>query len=122
MSCVVAPPALTPASALAAEGIRPRKARGQNFLVQRRIGERIVKAVEIEPGDVIVEIGPGLGMLTELMLESAARKLILIELDSRLAALLEARFQGDIRVEVLNRDFLKLARARARRSARPGGW
>jgi 16S rRNA (adenine1518-N6/adenine1519-N6)-dimethyltransferase len=111
MSCVVAPPALTPASALAAAGVRPRKSRGQNFLVQRRIGERIVKAAEIEPGDAIVEIGPGLGMLTELMLESAARKLTLIELDPRLAALLESRFQGDTRVEVLNRDFLKLTRS-----------
>jgi 16S rRNA (adenine1518-N6/adenine1519-N6)-dimethyltransferase len=100
--------ALRPSSALAVAGIRPRKSRGQNFLVQRRVAERIVAAAEIAPGDSLVEIGPGLGILTELIINNPLRQLTLVELDARLAASLESRFRNDSRVKVVNSDLLSL--------------
>jgi 16S rRNA (adenine1518-N6/adenine1519-N6)-dimethyltransferase len=91
--------------------MRPSKSRGQNFLVQPSIAAQIVSAAEIEAGDSVVEIGPGLGALTERIIDSCPRKLTLVELDRRLAAMLTARFGGDPRVKLLNRDFLTITSA-----------
>jgi 16S rRNA (adenine1518-N6/adenine1519-N6)-dimethyltransferase len=98
-----------PAQALKSAGVRPSRSRGQNFLVQPSVATQIVSAAEIKPGDTVVEIGPGLGILTERIIAAGPRKLTLVELDSRLAATLAARFCSDHRVELLNRDFLKVA-------------
>ena len=91
--------------------MRPSKSRGQNFLVQPRIAAQIVSAAEIEAGDAVVEIGPGLGALTERILDAGPGKLTLVELDARLAAMLAARFGDDPRIKLLNRDFLTITRA-----------
>jgi 16S rRNA (adenine1518-N6/adenine1519-N6)-dimethyltransferase len=48
-------------------GISPTKAKGQNFLVDDRVAEREVDYLGIEPADVVMEIGPGLGVLTQLL-------------------------------------------------------
>lgn len=103
-------PALGPSAALIMAGIRPRKSRGQNFLVQRAVADRIVSAAGLAPDDSVIEIGPGLGMLTEAIARAPIRSLTLIELDSRLAAMLRTRFAGDRRITVLNRDFLEVGR------------
>jgi 16S rRNA (adenine1518-N6/adenine1519-N6)-dimethyltransferase len=95
-----------PAWALKSAGVRPSRSRGQNFLVQPGVATQIVNAAGIEAGDTVVEIGPGLGALTERIIGAGPRKLTLIELDGRLAATLAARFGGNARVKVLNRDFL----------------
>jgi 16S rRNA (adenine1518-N6/adenine1519-N6)-dimethyltransferase len=95
-----------PGRALKRVGLRPSKSRGQNFLVQPSVAAQIVKAAQIEPCDTIVEIGPGLGMLTERILRANPRKLTLVEVDSRLAMVLEARFGPDHRVKLIPRDFL----------------
>jgi 16S rRNA (adenine1518-N6/adenine1519-N6)-dimethyltransferase len=100
-----------PARALKSAGVWPSKSRGQNFLVQPSIAAQIVNAAEIEAGDVVVEIGPGLGILTERILSAGPRELILYEMDRRLAAGLAARFCGDERAKVLNRDFLMVTRS-----------
>src|SRR5579872_3753242 len=100
-----------PALALKAAGMRPSKWRGQNFLVQPRIAAQIVSAAGIEAGDAVVEIGPGLGALTERILDAGPRNLTLVELDARLAALLAARFGDEPRIKLLNRDFLTITRA-----------
>jgi 16S rRNA (adenine1518-N6/adenine1519-N6)-dimethyltransferase len=97
---------LRPAGALAIAGVRPHKSKGQNFLVQPRVADRIVEAAEIADGDDVIEIGPGLGILSERIAERPVRRLILIELDERLAAQLTDRFAGDARVTVINKDFL----------------
>ncbi len=68
---------------------RPRKRFGQNFLAQPATAERIVECAGIAPDDVAVEIGPGLGALTQFIL-TKARRLHLIEIDRDLAAYLEA--------------------------------
>jgi len=79
----------------------PKKKWGQNFLRNRGAVERIAAAVEPQPGELILEIGPGEGVLTEA-LAAFPNELTAIEIDPDLAAALRARF-GD-RVEVLNDD------------------
>ncbi|MBR4737061.1 MAG: hypothetical protein IK051_05305, partial [Rhodocyclaceae bacterium] len=69
---------------------RPRKRFGQNFLVDPHITARIVQAIAPRPQDALVEIGPGLGALTEQVLAHLARPLHAIEIDRDLAARLRA--------------------------------
>ncbi len=97
-----------PAPALAAAGVRPSKSRGQNFLVNPAVAERIVAAASLEPGDEVLEIGPGLGILTENIVEQPIRRLVLVELDPRLAERLAVRFAEFEMVRVVNEDFLHL--------------
>jgi 16S rRNA (adenine1518-N6/adenine1519-N6)-dimethyltransferase len=100
---------LRPAGALALAGVTPHKSKGQNFLVQPRVADRIVDAAEILSGDDVIEIGPGLGILSERLARQPLSRLLLIELDHRLAARLGDLFATDDRVIVLNRDFLTCA-------------
>src|SRR5436190_23106050 len=79
----------------------PKKKWGQNFLRNRGAVERIVSAIEPEPEDLILEIGPGEGVLTEKLAE-LPNDLTVIEIDPDLAQRLRTRF-GD-RVEVLSDD------------------
>jgi 16S rRNA (adenine1518-N6/adenine1519-N6)-dimethyltransferase len=85
--------------------VSPVKSLGQNFLHDQNLARWIVDQAEIIPDDYVVEIGPGLGALTELMLEKGARVLT-IEKDTRLANFLRDRFSHR-RLEVLNIDALK---------------
>jgi 16S rRNA (adenine1518-N6/adenine1519-N6)-dimethyltransferase len=94
------------AAELAAAGVRPRKSRGQNFLVQPAIADRIVAAAALAPGDEVVEIGPGLGILSEKILRAGVRRLWLVELDARLAERLQNAFARHPAVRVICRDFL----------------
>jgi len=80
---------------------KPKKKWGQNFLRNRGAVEKIVAAVEPDPGDVIVEIGPGEGVLTEKLLQLPNR-IVAIEIDPQLEARLRARF-GD-KLELRNED------------------
>ena len=85
-------------------GIRPSKALGQNFLHDTAIVRRIADAAELKPGDVVVEIGPGLGVLTRELSERAGR-VIAIELDARLAE--HVRSLSLPHTEVVEMDVLK---------------
>jgi len=98
-----------PGTALKAAGVRPSKGRGQNFLVQPAVAARIIEVAELEAQDSVVEIGPGLGILTESILDAGPRKLTLVEVDRRLAATIAARFGKDARVSVIERDFLRFS-------------
>ena len=73
---------------------RPRKRFGQNFLVDQTVIQRIVRAIAPRPQDALVEIGPGLGALTEQVLAHLSRPLHAIEIDRDLAARLRARFSS----------------------------
>ena len=75
-------------------GHRPRKRFGQNFLADPHYVARIASAVAVQPGDAIVEIGPGLGALTETLVASAGT-ITAIEIDRDLAARLRQRFPDD---------------------------
>ncbi|HEY2321834.1 MAG TPA: 16S rRNA (adenine(1518)-N(6)/adenine(1519)-N(6))-dimethyltransferase RsmA [Thermoanaerobaculia bacterium] len=82
----------------------PKKKWGQNFLRNRGAVERIVGAIEPQPGETILEIGPGEGVLTE-KLATLGVPLIAIEIDPELAAALQSRL-GD-RIEIRNEDALE---------------
>jgi 16S rRNA (adenine1518-N6/adenine1519-N6)-dimethyltransferase len=69
--------------------IRPRKALGQHFLIDQNIVRKIVRLAELQPGETVVEIGPGRGILTEALV-NAASLVIAIELDRSLCAHLRA--------------------------------
>jgi 16S rRNA (adenine1518-N6/adenine1519-N6)-dimethyltransferase len=97
-----------PAHATDLDGFRPHKSKGQNFLIQRRIADRIAGLAELGPADDVIEIGPGLGMLTEVIIQCGVHALTAIELDVRLAAALEARWQGRPEFHLINADFLRL--------------
>jgi 16S rRNA (adenine1518-N6/adenine1519-N6)-dimethyltransferase len=74
-------------------GLRPSKGRGQNFLHDPAVIHRIVKVAEITSADHVLEIGPGLGILTQELL-NRARRVSAIELDATLAKHLERAFGG----------------------------
>jgi len=96
--------------------IHPRKRLGQSFLEDRNIIRRIVALAEPAGDETVVEIGAGLGSMTEELAKSAGR-LIAIEVDQRLVGVLRERFAGQDRVEVLQTDVLKYDFS----SACPGG-
>ena len=82
---------------------RARKALGQHFLVDKRVLARIVRAADPQPGETIVEVGPGHGTLTAELAGRGSR-VIAVELDDVLAARLRHRFQGDAAVQVVAGD------------------
>lgn len=84
---------------------RPKKKWGQNFLRNRGAVERIVAAVEPQPGELIVEIGPGEGVLTERLIDFP-NEILAVEIDPELAARLRSRFGA--RVTVVEGDALEL--------------
>ena len=93
--------------ALAAAGLRPQKRWGQHFLCDPAVARRIVDAAELRPGAAVLEIGPGLGALTDELAARVAR-LYLVEIDRRLAARLLERHANRPHVRVLVGDVLAL--------------
>lgn len=88
-------------------GFKPRKSLGQHFLVDEAVLERILSAAELSPGDIVVEIGAGLGILTEGLAKQRAR-VIAVELDAKLVALLKKRLAGFPDVKIVHADILKI--------------
>ena len=86
--------------------MRAKRSLGQNFLVDPNLQRKIVEAVEIAPGDTIVEIGPGQGALTG-HLAGRADRLIAVELDDRLFANLSGRYRDDPAVTIVHADALE---------------
>ncbi len=72
-------------------GVKPTQSLGQNFLDDKDIAEKIVDRAEITSSDIVLEIGPGLGVLTDFLVERAS-KTILIEKDKALTGYLEGRY------------------------------
>lgn len=93
--------------ALAAAGLRPRKRWGQHFLCDPGVALRIVETAEVGPDVAVLEIGPGLGALTDELVRRAGRA-YLVEIDPALAARLTERFAGEPRVRVVQGDVLEL--------------
>jgi 16S rRNA (adenine1518-N6/adenine1519-N6)-dimethyltransferase len=93
-------------TALAEMELHPSKSLGQNFLADGNLARWIVDQLELSPADHLVEIGPGLGALTDLAAR-ACGSLEVIEKDGRLAGRLERQFAGDERVTVRHRDALE---------------
>lgn len=83
----------------------PSKRLGQHFLRDKRTIERIIEALNPKPDEIIIEIGPGTGALTAMLLERAGR-VIAVEFDSKLAPLLTERFAGAANFKLVMADAL----------------
>jgi 16S rRNA (adenine1518-N6/adenine1519-N6)-dimethyltransferase len=104
---------------LARHGLTPKKALGQNFLVDPRVQERIVAAAKVGPDDVVVEIGPGLGALT-WRLGDAAKHVIAIDRDRQMVDVLTTELSSRPNIEVLLGDALEFdLRQAAEKAGRP---
>lgn len=93
-------------------GLSPRKALGQNFLVDHNLLTRLVDAARVGPGSVVLEVGPGTGTLTEELLARGAR-VVAVELDRALVDLLRERFAAAIasgRLSLVEGDALECGR------------
>ncbi len=80
---------------------------GQNFLIDENVVENIVMSSEVNKNDLVIEIGPGLGTLTSLLLEKAG-KVICVELDKKMLEILNDRFSLYNNFELINDDILKV--------------
>ncbi|MGH2445991.1 MAG: 16S rRNA (adenine(1518)-N(6)/adenine(1519)-N(6))-dimethyltransferase RsmA [Candidatus Limnocylindria bacterium] len=92
---------------LGSERLRPRKSLSQNFLTDPEALDAIVAAAELSPGDNVVEIGPGLGVLTRRLLAAGA-SVLAVELDTRLAEYLRRELFGIDRFELIEADALSV--------------
>lgn len=97
-------------SIMQAHGLAFLKERGQNFLIDGNMVRRIVEAAEVEAGDAVLEIGPGIGSMTQELLKRAGR-VIAIEVDPGFVAVLSDLFAEEIRtgqLVLLQEDVLKV--------------
>ena len=87
--------------------IKANKSLGQNFLIDDMALQDIADGAEICEDDLVIEIGPGLGSLTKLLLEKA-KKVICIELDKKMVKILRERFIAYKNLEIINEDVLRI--------------
>jgi 16S rRNA (adenine1518-N6/adenine1519-N6)-dimethyltransferase len=87
-------------------GLRPDKSLGQNFLIDESALEKVAEAAEIEPGDQVLEIGPGLGSLTRLLAQRAKR-VVAVELDADLLPPLRETLALFDNVQVIHGDIME---------------
>lgn len=80
---------------------------GQHFLTSTAIAKRIVESANIQPSDVVWEVGPGKGMLTRFLVEKA-KQVIAIEKDRNLVSFLKEKFKGAKNLEIMEGDILKI--------------
>ena len=88
--------------------LRARKGLGQHFLIDEEVLGQIIAAAQLTADDVVVEVGPGLGVLTRELAKQSGR-VIAIELDDRLAAILSESLSAFKNVTIINDDVLKVA-------------
>lgn len=88
-------------------GFTFKKSLGQNFLIDQNILDKIVDAVQLTETSGVLEIGPGIGALTEKLAERAG-KVVAVELDDRLLPILQENFAARSHVEIVHGDILKL--------------
>ena len=94
-----------PAVLLRRLGLRPRKDLSQSFLVDRRVSATIARAGELEATDEVLEVGPGLGVLTAELVRHAGR-VVAVELDRQLSAALPGLLGAPANLEVVQADAL----------------
>lgn len=91
---------------LHAHGIRPRKKLGQNFLTDAGRIDEVITAADVQPGDTVVEVGPGLGTLTT-RLADRAKRVIALELDQGIIPALTEATKDYTNLEIRHEDVLK---------------
>ncbi len=94
-------------AALRTLGLQPTRSMGQNFLIDGSILAQIVAAAALDADDLVVEVGPGLGVLTWELLRHV-RQIVAVELDKRLAARLSAEFASHSPLHIIQGDILRL--------------
>lgn len=87
--------------------IKADKSLGQNFLISDEVVDGIVDSANIEKEDIVIEIGPGLGVLTNLLLQKS-NNVIAVELDSRMVSILKDRFKEKDNFTIIHEDILKV--------------
>ena len=87
--------------------LNANKRLGQNFLINEDVVHKIVETANVSNEDLVIEIGPGLGTLTKVLLEKAG-KVICIELDKRMTEILNDRFSLYPNFSLINEDVLKV--------------
>ena len=87
--------------------IKAKKSLGQNFLKDEAILQRIIESAKLSADDVVIEIGPGQGALTELLAQKC-KKVVAIELDDRLVEVLQNKFKDVNNIEIIHEDILKI--------------
>ncbi|MFQ5807832.1 MAG: 16S rRNA (adenine(1518)-N(6)/adenine(1519)-N(6))-dimethyltransferase RsmA [Phycisphaerae bacterium] len=92
-------------SLLAGAGLAPRQRYGQNFLIDLNLMQKLVGAADVRPADLVLEVGPGTGSLTEILLKRGAR-LVAVEIDRGLQALLRERLGKHPRFTLVQADIL----------------
>ncbi len=86
--------------------LKAKRSLSQNFLMDHNLRRRLVEELGIEPGDSVLEVGPGHGELTELLVEHASH-LCLVEKDDRLVDVLRSRWETDARISIEHADALR---------------
>jgi len=100
------PPTLTEIKALLAEaGLRPQKRYGQHFLIDGNLMRMLVDAADLGPADTVLEVGPGVGNLTELLAERAGW-VVAVEIDPAVAEVAGRRLAGAQNLDLVVRDIL----------------
>ena len=90
---------------LAAAGLHPRKRFGQHFLIDGNLMRRLIESAELTPDDLVLEVGPGTGGLTDLLLSHAGHVLC-VEIDRDLAAIVSERFRDADKITLIQGDVL----------------
>ena len=80
---------------------------GQNFLIDTRVLDKIISAAQITGEDMVLEIGPGIGTMTQYLAESA-RCVAAVEIDENLIPILEETLRGYENIHIINGDILKI--------------
>lgn len=88
-------------------GLKPQTAAGQHFLLDESVIVAMIDAADVQPGETVLEIGPGFGILTAALLEAGAN-VIAVELDQRLFAYLGHRFRRHPKLTLIKEDIFRL--------------
>jgi len=89
-------------------GIQPSKGLGQNFLIDRGTVKKVVEAAELTKKDVVLEIGPGLGVLTQEVAKKA-RRVIAVEKDPKMVKILKETLKGYPHIQIIQADIRKIS-------------
>ncbi|NUM25559.1 MAG: ribosomal RNA small subunit methyltransferase A [Candidatus Buchananbacteria bacterium] len=87
-------------------GIKPTKDKGQNFLLNQEVIDLMIESSQVTNQDVVLEVGPGLGILTESLVKQA-RQVVSVELDKRLFTFLKTKFINQPNLKLVEADILK---------------
>jgi len=87
-------------------GIKPLKRLGQNFLIDKNVVKKVIKAAELHSKDIVLEVGPGIGALTKEIAKKAG-KVIAVEKDPRMVKILIENLKEFKNIEIINKDILK---------------